>query len=188
MRGLAGSSLYGEGIQQAKEALEIYERLGEAVRQASSLIALARLLYDDKQLDATSRAIELLPKKGDESRVCRSHRILGDIYNSKGEKEKAIHHYKASLGMASSYNWNHHLFWKHFSLALLYVDEGKLDDASSHIEHAKPYVIHDLSHLGRAISLQAKIWYQQQRQEEAMFEALQTLQGFFEKFEATGGL
>ena len=44
-----------EGIQQAKEALEIYERLGDAREQAQCLIQLALLLHSDKQLDAGER-------------------------------------------------------------------------------------------------------------------------------------
>ena len=52
-----------EGIQQGKEALEIYKRLNDTSGQAHSLQTLSRLLNQDHQLDAAeeaaSRAIDL---------------------------------------------------------------------------------------------------------------------------------
>jgi vacuolar-type H+-ATPase subunit D/Vma8 len=48
--------LFKEGIQLAKEALEIYERLGDTVEQAQCLIDLAQLFRDDQQLDAAEEA------------------------------------------------------------------------------------------------------------------------------------
>ena len=84
MRELADANrqldLLDEGIQQAKEALEIYEHLGKTVEQASCLIPLARLLLEDKQFDAAieviSRGLGLLSEEGQEFLVCRSHRVL----------------------------------------------------------------------------------------------------------------
>ena len=80
-------SLYEDGIQQAKESSEIFERLGNVVQQAYSLIDLAWVLSDANQLDDAEetglRAINLLPEKGEELQVCQSHRVLGHIYQSK---------------------------------------------------------------------------------------------------------
>ena len=101
-------SLYKEGIREVKEALEISERLGDIVEQARCLIDLAWLLHDDGQLEtaeeATSRTIDLLPEKGEQSLVCRCHHLLGKIYSSKSETEKAVHHLEVALGIASSFN------------------------------------------------------------------------------------
>ena len=98
--------LYKEGIEQAKEASDIFKRLGDTTRQAGCLIDLAWLMHDDKQLDAAEeaafRAIDLLPEKGQQSRAGYSHRVLGSIYRSKGETEKAIHHLEVVLEIASS--------------------------------------------------------------------------------------
>ena len=70
-----------EGIPLAKEALEIYERLGDLGRQVDCLTRLAYLLDNDEQLDAAedaaSRAIDLLPEEGEQFRVCKAHRVLG---------------------------------------------------------------------------------------------------------------
>jgi tetratricopeptide (TPR) repeat protein len=167
---------YEEGIHQAREALEIYERLGVTVGRARCLKALARLLRGDGQLDAAEEAIiksiNLLPEKGEEDEACRSHRVLGDICRSKGEKKKAIYHYEVALGIASTFDWRPSLFRIHLSLALLFLDEDELDDAQVHTERAKSQALDNTFYLGRAIHLQAVIWYRQQRLEDAASEAL----------------
>ena len=173
-----------EGIQQAGEALEIFERLGSTIEQAECLNALARLLHQDKQFDAAeaavSRAIVLLPEKGQEFRVCQSHRALGGIHRSKREREKVIHHFEIALRIASPFNWNHHLFWIHHSLARLFSQDDRFDDAHAHIEQAKSHATENAYRLGTAIFLQAEIWYQQHRFQKAMSQALHALD-IFEK-------
>jgi tetratricopeptide (TPR) repeat protein len=83
--------------------------------QAVSLQRLAWLLYYDKQLDAAeetaSRSINLLPDNSEQFTVCQGHRLLGNIYRSKGEAEKAIDHLEAALKIASYSNWQSALFW-----------------------------------------------------------------------------
>ena len=164
-----------EGIQQAGEALEIYERLGDTGRQADCLIKLAGLLGSDKQFNAAEetifRAIALLPEEGQQYRVCQSHFALGDIYRSKGEIEKAIYHFEAVIGIAAPFNWNDNLFWAHYNLAHLFRNEGRFDDAQAHIERTKSHAINRY-HLGLAVEIQARIWYSQDRLEEAKSEAL----------------
>ena len=180
---------YQEGIQQAKEALEILEQLGDTVEQAQCLINLARLFRWDKQLDAAeeavSRAIDLTSEEGDQLQICRGHRILGDIYESKGEMKKAIHHLEVALEAASSLNLAYQLFWVHFSLTVVFSGEGRLDDAQAHIERAKSYAVNDAYLLARASGRQARLWDKQQRFEEARSEALCALD-VFEKFGAAG--
>jgi len=168
--------LFKEGIQQVKEALEIYKRLGDTGNQAGCLNYLAYLLWDDGQLDAaekvTSRAIGLFPEKGDQYPVCQCHRILGDIYHFKGKKKKAIHHFETALGIASSSGWNDELFWIHYSLAALFVTQGRTNDAHTHVERAKSHAVNGALNLGRAMELQAKVWLRQRRFEAAKSEAL----------------
>ena len=165
-----------EGIQQAKEALEILGQLGDTARQADCLIKFALLLRSDNQFDAAEEAafhaIALLPEKGEQHRACRSHRVLGDIYRSKGKTEKAIHHYEVALEIASSFNWHDDLFWVHYSLAGLFRDEGRLADAQVHAEHAKLHTAGSAYYLGYVMELQAIVWYDQHRLEEAKSEAL----------------
>jgi tetratricopeptide (TPR) repeat protein len=151
--------LYKEGIEQAREASEIFERLGDTAKQAECLISLAYVLHDDKQLDgaeeSASRAIDLLLEKGQQFQLCQGHRILGDIYKSKGDTEKAVYHFEAALEIASSFNQDFQLFWIHYALASLAFGQGKFDDAHAHIEHAKSHAINDAYQLGRAMERQA---------------------------------
>jgi tetratricopeptide (TPR) repeat protein len=171
-----------EGILQAREALEIYEQTGNTFGQAESLTMLTWLLFEDKQLDAAenaaSRAIDLVSGKGQEYHVTRLHRVLGKVHYSKGRKEKAIHHYNTALEIASPRNWNDELFWTHFDMAVLFLDEREYDEAHTQIERAKSYAVNDVYTQGRAMKLQAEVWYYQHRFEEAKSGALHALENY----------
>ena len=180
-----------EGIQQVEEALIIYVRLGDIFGQALSLRRLARLLFKDNQLDnaaeAASQAIDLLSSKGNQYEICQCYRVLGNIWNSKGETETAISHFGAALRIASSFNWQFQQFWALLSLADLFFNQGRLDDAHAHIEHAKSFVINDAYLLGHVMQLQATFWYYQCKLEEAKSEVLYAI-GVFEKLGAMGDM
>ena len=171
--------LYKEGIQQMREGLEIYERLGNKLGQARSWSCLASTLRLDDQLgaaeEAALRAIDLLSDKSDQLVVCQCYRVLGDIYRSKGETGKAINHYEAALGIASSSNWHSQLFWNHYTLANLFFSENRFYNAHAHIERAKSHAINDPYQLGRVMELQAQFWYQEGRFEDARSEALRAV-------------
>jgi len=177
-----------EGIQQTEEASGIFERLGNTVGQAACLIDLAFLRHKDKQLgageEAASCAIDLLPEKGQQLLVCQGHYVLGKIYSSKGNTEKAIHHFEVALGIASSLGAASQAFWIHFDLAKLFSREGRSNDAHTRVEQAKSHAVNDTYLLARASLLQARFWYQQHMFEEAKSEALRVL-GVFEKLGAT---
>ena len=183
-------SLRNEGIQQAKEALKIFERLGDTVEQAGCLNCLAWLLWGDEQFDAAeeaaSRAIDLIPERGEQFIACESHRVLGKIYRSKGEREKAINHFEAALGLASSFGWHDLLFWIHYSLAMLFFDEDGFSDAHAHVERAKSHAVDNAYFLGRAMELQAIFWYKQHRFEEAKSEVLRAAVVYEKVGAATG--
>ena len=183
--------LYEEGIQHAKDALEIYQRLGDTLPQAECLNSLACLLYEDAQLDtaqeAATHAISLLPETGQEFHVCQSHRVLGHINRSKGERERALHHYGEALGIASPFEWHTQLFWIHNALAELFSNEGEFDYARAHIEQAKSHTVDRTYCMGRIMELQAWVWYQQHRLEEARSEVLGALK-IFEKLGAENDL
>jgi tetratricopeptide (TPR) repeat protein len=173
-----------EGIQQGREASEILGRLGNTTEQAECLIALAWVLHDDDQLDAAedaaSRAIDLLQKEDEQLNVCHCHRVLGEVYHSKGESEKAIHHFEVALETASSTNWHTQLFGLHFSLAQLFSREHRSYEAHTHLEHAKAQAADDPYLLARALWLQAWIMNDMCTFEEAKSEALRALDTFEE--------
>ena len=175
---------YKEGIQQAKEASENFEQLGDTVKHSESLIHFAWVLCNDGQLDAAEeavfRAIDLIPEQGQQLQVSRGHHVLGDIYSSKGETEKAIHHFEVALGAASSLNWHDQLFLVHFSLAQLFSREARFDDARAHVESVKSYTVNDPYLLARASLLQAWFWEKQHMFEGAKSEALRALEAFEE--------
>ena len=166
--------LYKEGITQANEAVELSERLNATFQQAYSLRTLAYLLYEDKQSDAAeeaaSKSMDLLPV--DQHLACQCHRVLGAIHLSKGETEKAVNSFEATLEIASSFGWRRQQFWSHFGLAKLLYNQGRFDDSQAHVERAKSHVVNDMFLMGRAMDLQAGIWYVQRRFGEAMSEAL----------------
>jgi len=174
--------LHKEGVLCAEEALKIHERLGDTVEQAWCLIKLAWLLHGDKQpgaaKEAASRALNLFPEKGRESQVCSCHRVLGSIHRSEGEIEKAIHHYETALEIASPFGWDDRLFWTHRDLAKLFFDQGKFDDANAHVERAKSHTHNIAYYLATATDLQARVWYKQDRFDEAKSEALCAADGF----------
>ena len=179
---------YEEGIQQAIEALEIYEQFNDTLGQAHSWLHLARLLYGDKQFDAAEeaalRAIDLLSDKDEQFSICSCHRLLGDICRSKGKTDGAINHYETALRIASPSDWHDHLFWNNHSLAELSFDENRFDDADAHVERAKLHTIDNPYLLGRAMELQASFWYKEYRLEEAKGEVLSAV-GVYEGIGAT---
>jgi tetratricopeptide (TPR) repeat protein len=179
--------LYKEGIRQSKEALEIFKQIGNTSMQMQCSTDLAWVLLDDRQLDAAedvaSHAIDLAPERGQELQVCRLHRVIGNIYRSKGEKTKAIHHFETAIRIGSPFNWHDTLFWIHHDLALLFREKGEFDDANSHIESAKSYAVNNAYKLGRAMEMQAGVWYGQLRLEEAKLQALYALE-IYEKLGA----
>ena len=179
-----------EGIQQAKEASGIFERLGETVAQVYCWIDLANLLVKDKQFDAAeeaiTRSINLL-EKGAGFPLCRSHRILGEIYLGKGEREKALYHYNVAIGIGTASNWHDQLFWIHHSLAVMSRGEGEFDIAHAHIKQAKQHVLYDKYFLGQAMEEQALILYRQGRRKDTVSEVLCAIE-IYEKLGATKDL
>ena len=179
--------LYEEGIGQAKEAIEVYERFGDTKGLAECLIAIALLFLADKKPDAAEdaalRVRDLSSGNGMEWRLCNSLSVLGQIYRFKGETEKAIHHHEAVIEIASAFGWKYHLFWNHVSLANVLCMQGRFEDAQTHIEHAKSHANHTC-HLALATELQAGVFFKQRRFEEARSEFLRAIDAF-EKLTAT---
>jgi len=174
--------LYEEGIQQGKEALEIYERLNDTFGQARCLCDLAWLLYEDQQLDAAeeaaSQSINLLPESVDQTNTLGCHRVLAKIQSSKGETEKAIDHFEAALRTSSSLNCHSAQFWVHYDLAELFYEQRRFDDSHAQVEHAKSYVVNEMYPLGRAMYLQSVVWYHQGRLTEAKSEVSCAIDAF----------
>jgi len=186
-----GLGHYKEGIQQAKEALEIDKQLKNKWRQGQSWQQLAWLLYSDKQLDAAEEAIsqgmKILLAKGDHFEVCQCHRLLGAIYSSKGKIEEAINQLKTALRIASPFSWHNEEFWIHRSLVELFIKQGRFGDAHAHIKLAKSHAANDTYLLGCVMELQARVWYKEHKFKEAKSEVLCAID-VFKKLKATQDL
>ena len=160
-----------EGIAQAKEASEIFESLGDTSGRVLCLHDLACLLYQDMQLDAAketaARALTLVPNEGAELLLCQSHHLLGYMCFSKGERGKAIHHFGVALRIASPSGWHHELGGIHYSLATLFLKEDQFENALDNVKKAQLHTVDSTFHLGRAMELEARIWYRRQRSREA---------------------
>ena len=159
--------------------------------QAKCWNYLGWMLLSDRQLgsaeEAGFHAIDLSRDQGREYWICGSHRLLGEIYQYKGEGGKAVQHFEAAIGIASPFDWHNELFWANLALAVQFCNENKFDNAQSHLERAKAHAIDDVCNLGRAMRWQAEIWYRQGRLEEGKAEILCALETF-EKLGATAEL
>ena len=175
------TGLYQEGIQQAREASEIFGRLGDAGKQAQCLVVLASSLRREQQLDAAgeaaSRAINLSENR-DQHLLCQCYQVLGAIHQSKGNTDQAVHHFEASLRIASLLDSHGLLSEGHLSMARLHIREGRLSDAQTHLEHAKSHTGNDTLRLARVIFMNACALYEQHRFREAKLEALRALDVF----------
>ena len=191
LRFLSRTGTPGEGISHAKEALEMFERLGNTLEQAKCMGALAWLLLHDNQLDAAEeialREIDLLKGKDEGFWLYRTHCLVGQICRSKGDKDKAIHHFKMALEIASPFNWRGAPFWTCYHLAELFCDEHEFGNANAYIERARSYAGENTYKLVRGMYMQARIWYRQGRLEEARSEVQRALE-IHEELEAAEGV
>lgn len=171
-----------EGIAQAKEASEIFESLGDTSGRVLCLHDLACLLYQDMQLNAAketaARALTLLPNEGAQLLLCQSHHLLGYMCFSKGEREEAIRHFGVALGIASPAKWHHELGGINYSLATLFFKEDQFEDALKNVEEAQLHTADSIFRLGRAMELEARIWYRWKRPGEATAAASRALEIF----------
>ncbi|KAF9785562.1 hypothetical protein BJ322DRAFT_1109000 [Thelephora terrestris] len=183
--------LHGEGIQQLREASEIYEILGLIEGRAKCCNYLARFILEDQQLNAAeeagSHAVNLFLDQGRGFWVYDSRHSPGRAYHLKGERKKAVRHFEAALGSVAPSDWHNQLFWIHRSLAELCAADKEFANAHAQIERAKSHAVDDPYCRGCAMVQRAWIWHQQGRPKEAKTEALLALETF-EKLGSTSGL
>ena len=150
-------------MQQAKEASGVFERLGYPVQQVRCLVTLAWLLLRKERFDLAGEmafhAIDVLPEKDERIPVYECHRVLGQIYKSKGKTEKAVYHSEIVLGVASTLNDAGFSFPVHFDLVVTFAQQGRFGDAQTRVEHARSFAVNDTYLLTRASLPQAELWY-----------------------------
>ena len=182
--------LHAEAIKQAREALDICEKLGDTMERAQSLIYLALALASANQLDAAeksaSHAITLLPEDCDQFFLSYSHATLGGIYRSKGDNAKAIEHFEVALEITLAHDWHLAVSPVAADLVMALTQERRFEEANAHIKRAKPRVAQANSATGsaRLMTAQAMVWSEQRKFEEAVSELSQVVD-IYEKLGAT---
>ena len=173
--------LVKEAILLAREIPEVFEGLDDTVEQANSLQYLALLLAEDNQLDAAeeaaSRAIDLSSDEPTQSQICEHHHILSHTYRSRGEVEAAINHLQQAVEIAHSLDRQDRETSLLRCLVRLLLGEDRHDDAQVHLEHLKTHVAGDPYASGLIVLIQADIWCQQGRFEEAESEVSRIVSG-----------
>ena len=174
--------LYRVGVHHVVEAMDISQGPGDIVCRPGFFNILAKLLKADGQPQlaekAASRVITHLRRSGQKYLACDLHRVLGDIYFSQHNTRKAIHHFETAVRIASPFHWHSILSPLHCFLARLFLDEDEFDDAQAHIDQAKSHTVGHTYNLGQAMEMQARIWYQQHRLEDATSEVLRAIEVF----------
>ena len=160
-----------EGISQAEEALEIYEKLDDRVGQADSLHRLALLHVGDGHVDAAEEAASRISLvRPSQAQLYNRHAILAQICSCKGETEAAIGHFTKALGIASSLFSQDKQAYVLRCLSHLLVDENRFDDAEVYLKQLKLHAVNDPLHLGVVMAMQATVLYSQDQFEEARSE------------------
>ena len=91
-------------------------------------------------------------------RVYHCHHVMGAIYQSKGETEKAVHHFEIVPGIASALNWAKDLSCIHSDLADVFIKQNRFSNAvRTHSDtipissNPEPYHLISPPHLNLAI-------------------------------------
>jgi len=183
--------LHEEGISQAKEASEVYERFCPSSGRGQPLLLLAQAYRGSNQLDAAqeaaTQALDHSSGEGDQFQAANCHMLLGDISHSKGESKTAIDHFQTALGIGFRINSSDLQFWGHYALARMFVNVDRFSDACTLVEKSKSHAANNAYSLGRAMDLHAHILYGLGRSGEAKSEALRAAETF-EKLGATWDL
>ena len=168
-----------EGIQQAREAMPIFQRLGDMMGVVSCHTCLSSLFRCAGRLDDAEKSesqaiglIDALMPTADSTSRGFLHGFLCEIYSCRGDTGKVIFHLEATLRVASTRGDR---FQSHCELARIYIVEGRFDDAEAHVEHAGSLAANGSSESGSLMLLRARLLRGQGKFEEARSEALRAL-------------
>jgi hypothetical protein len=118
-----------KGYNKREKRWQFTNGLSDTTEQVDCWDYLARLLRSDNQLDsveeAASRAINLLPEKGEEFSLCQSHRGLSAICRSKRER-KAVYYLEIALEITSAFRWHNQVLQINHALAILSINNARL--------------------------------------------------------------
>ena len=174
-----------EGIQQSREAMTIFQRLGELEWVADCHVRLSYLFrHANRPVDAEeceSQAIglidALMPVAPPFTRGIL-HGLLCGIYSSRRDTEKVIFHHEAAY---EDIPHRSHRFSSHCGRAKIRIAEGRFDDAEAQLEHAGSLAANDSAESGVLMLHRAYLLRGRGKFEEARSEAFRALD-LVEKF------
>jgi CHAT domain-containing protein/tetratricopeptide (TPR) repeat protein len=122
----------GIGIALSQRSLGLARDLDDRAAQAAALQAMAKLLTDDRELEALRAALELRRQIGDESGEADVLEQQADNHVNHGEVAQAVQGYLEALGL--EWRNDHGQTYSLVRVGRLYEMQGDLDRARSYLD------------------------------------------------------
>jgi tetratricopeptide (TPR) repeat protein len=95
---------FNDGIQIAKEAVDLAKRRGESIAQASGHVLLGQLYEHKNKLELADKefavALRLLKKEGLNDRLAETHASYAELLEARGDHPSASRHWKDAAKLA----------------------------------------------------------------------------------------
>ena len=157
----SSSGLCEEGIQQAREAMKNFQRLGDVMGEVYCHISLFRFFHRANRLHDAGNCesqviglVDIFMPTADPVSRCFLHLSLVDLYCHKGDAEESIFHLEAALTVTTVRSLR---FIIHYGLAIIHCIQGRLFDAGVHAEHAWSLAANGSSELGGLMLVRARL-------------------------------
>jgi len=128
---------YSKSDIALNEALKIYIKLDDLKGITSVKVEQANILHNQSRLEeATELYIDALPytiKSGDKNTEARIHNLLGSIYKSLKQTDKAIEHYKIALTLVKELKFKP-------GISAILTNLGAVDFEDNDYERAEKYL------------------------------------------------
>ena len=154
-----------ESIEQARETLGIFERLGDTAKQATCFIDLAWASYGDNEIGGQKK-----PHCVGSSSSRRTANNFGSakvtVFLARWVPPRAIQGMLFAISRQPS-----DLFWIHYSIFNVFSKQNIFDPAHDHVGRAESYAADYAYRLGRAMEVRASFRFEQGMFEETRLEA-----------------
>ena len=131
---------YSKSDIASNEALKIYSKLEDLEGITSVKIGQATILHEQSRLEEASELyLDALPyaiKSGDKNTEARIHNLLGSIYKSLKQKDKAIEHYNIALALVKELKFKPGISAILTNLGVVDYEENDYERAEKHLSEA----------------------------------------------------